>query len=699
MGSAAQAKKTVKPAKWKSGPPNGKSGKKKPMPSLEEKALEEESTEVSGTTPAPTKGRVMSESDSYSSESDASSSESDEEEESSYKPGGYHRVRVGDVYNDRFTVLDKLGWGHFSTVWRCHDATTQRDVAMKVQKSAQHYMEAARDEVELLECVNEAAKKKGGPYPRVVKLIASFEHRGPNGLHMCMVFEMLGDNLLTLIKRYDYKGIPLPLLKVISKQMLEGMAFLHEECKIIHTDLKPENVLLVDALMKLPKLPKAPVRPKDEASMTADERKKLKKRNKRKKQKQKKADEVGGPTIEDDADTALADDLAALAIAPMIDDDAFILRDLESSSVAEPSTPLESSLHEYLVDARTSRDYAISSNFAMRIMVAVPPQFMSAAMGVGNRVYRLKLRIPSAAAKVIPGSRSSTCFSFKFYKTTDDDDASYNALASTILGAGTEVDRVEVWRLELDARYLDLISTFLAESLGPVFHLVNVRAAATHALCGFHFPTESPLDHALQGIVLPSPRLLRSIHERVASWQTLATTRHLDEATNVPLYDVKIADLGNACWTYKHFTQDIQTRQYRSPEVLLGQNYDQSTDMWSMACFLFELATGELLFDPKSGKNYSRDEDHLAQMMELLGKMPKSFATNGKYSKDYFNKKGDLKKIHNLKFWGLKDVLMEKYEFAADEAEPFATFLEAMMKFQPSKRVTAAEILSHPWLN
>ena len=64
---------------------------------------------------------------------------------------------------------------------------------------------------------------------------------------------------------------------------------------------------------------------------------------------------------------------------------------------------------------------------------------------------------------------------------------------------------------------------------------------------------------------------------------------------------VKIVDLGNACWTTKHFTNDIQTRQYRSPEVILGQSYDTSADMWSFACIIFELLTGDLLFDPHAG--------------------------------------------------------------------------------------------------
>ncbi len=58
-------------------------------------------------------------------------------------------------------------------------------------------------------------------------------------------------------------------------------------------------------------------------------------------------------------------------------------------------------------------------------------------------------------------------------------------------------------------------------------------------------------------------------------------------------------------------------------QVLLGQKYSTPADMWSLACLVFELITGDLLFDPKSGREYPRDEDHLALIMELLGRIPK----------------------------------------------------------------------------
>lgn len=161
---------------------------------------------------------------------------------------------------------------------------------------------------------------------------------------------------------------------------------------------------------------------------------------------------------------------------------------------------------------------------------------------------------------------------------------------------------------------------------------------------------------------------------------------------------MKIADLGNACWVDKHFTEDIQTRQYRSLEVLLGAEYGTSADIWSTACMAFELATGDYLFEPHSGEDYCRDEDHLAHIIELLGNIPRRIAQSGRNSKLIFNKKNELRHITGLKPWGLEDVLTEKYEWSRKDAAEFASFLKPMLEFDPNKRATAAHCLQHPWL-
>jgi serine/threonine-protein kinase SRPK3 len=64
------------------------------------------------------------------------------------------------------------------------------------------------------------------------------------------------------------------------------------------------------------------------------------------------------------------------------------------------------------------------------------------------------------------------------------------------------------------------------------------------------------------------------------------TSTPKDDDAWADVISVKIADLGNACWVGHHFTNDIQTRQYRSPEVILGAKWGASTDVWSMAAMV-----------------------------------------------------------------------------------------------------------------
>merc|ERR1719446_931528 len=82
------------------------------------------------------------------------------------------------------------------------------------------------------------------PFTGVVQLIDYFEHYGANGKHVCMVFETMGPNVLALIKRYNFKGIPLDIVRKVAGHTLIGLDYLHRICGIIHTDLKPENVLV-----------------------------------------------------------------------------------------------------------------------------------------------------------------------------------------------------------------------------------------------------------------------------------------------------------------------------------------------------------------------------------------------------------------------------------------------------------------------
>ena len=81
----------------------------------------------------------------------------------------------------------------------------------------------------------------------------------------------------------------------------------------------------------------------------------------------------------------------------------------------------------------------------------------------------------------------------------------------------------------------------------------------------------------------------------------------------------------------------------------MGIDYDETADIWSFACMIFELLTGDFLFDPRKGQNYKKNDDHLAQMMELLGPMPLEYAMAGKNFENFFVKEGGKYKYRRIR--------------------------------------------------
>ncbi|XP_059469032.1 SRSF protein kinase 3-like [Neocloeon triangulifer] len=425
-----------------------------------------------------------------------SSKEEDDEQEDSfdYCPGGYHPLALGEWLNQgRYFCTRKLGWGQFSTVWLAWDTLEKRFVAIKVVKSSQQYTDVAKDEIRLLLDVRRRYTQEGilGA-ERVVQLLDNFQVSGPNGIHQCMVFDVLGVNLLKLVAESDYKGIPLIQVKQITRQVLEGLHYLHNACGVIHCDIKPENILL---------------------ATTQDQVRRL----------------------------------AA-----------------EAFDLVEAGQPL-------------------------------PPSFVCSSTLTTQRQRRRSL-----------------CF--------------WDKIRHNIIGP-EDVGLPANLKDDADMRRQLLMA---ADPLGPS--------------------------------------------------------------------SVVLADLGNACYIDNHFSDEIQTRQYRCFEVLIGAEYGPAADIWSVACVAYELATGRFLFSGKADENGSATDNHIASIEALLGPAPKHIALAGHLSKRTYMSNGLLRPDLKQTSAKIEDLLMKEAGMDATEAGKFSDFLKYLLHLDWTKRPTAYEALQHPWL-
>ncbi|XP_030641022.1 SRSF protein kinase 3 [Chanos chanos] len=531
----------------------------------------------------------------------------DEEQENpaDYCKGGYYPVKIGDLFNGRYHVVRKLGWGHFSTVWLCWDLQRKRFVALKVVKSAQHYTETALDEIKLLRCVRDS-DPTDPKRETIVQLIDDFKISGVNGVHVCMVLEVLGHQLLKWIIKSNYMGLPLVCVKSILRQVLQGLDYLHTKCKIIHTDIKPENILLevnevyvrrLAAEATLWQRAGAPP-PSGSSVSTAPRDKQTGKLSKNKKKKMKRKAKRQQRLLEER------------------------LHDLQRMEELDGLSSPDATAH-------------------------TRPLWKLSEDGREDAVMNGNCNCSAGGPKDSPESGSSW---------PEESCNGHGPMRFSSPGSG------------------------LSGMSGSILSATSESALST--LSGYSTGGDSQRS-------LFSPNAYSAADFLVNPL----------EAQNADKIRIKIADLGNACWVHKHFTEDIQTRQYRALEVLIGAEYGPPADIWSTACMAFELATGDYLFEPHSGEDYTRDEDHIAHIIELLGPIPPHFALSGRYSREYFNRRGELRHISNLKPWGLFEVLLEKYEWPLEQAAQFSDFLLTMLEFIPEKRATAAQCLEHPWFN
>lgn len=155
---------------------------------------------------------------------------------------------------------------------------------------------------------------------------------------------------------------------------------------------------------------------------------------------------------------------------------------------------------------------------------------------------------------------------------------------------------------------------------------------------------------------------------------------------------VKIIDFGSACESYQKIFTYLQSRYYRSPEIILGATYNSAIDMWSLGCILVELYTGRPLFQGES------EHDQLIKIMSVLGSPPLSMIKRGYKRKLYFNDNNSPILVENK--YGVKLFPGEftLKEIVNTDDEYFLDFISCCLRYLPEDRLTAEKALRHKWI-
>ncbi|KAG6234561.1 hypothetical protein E4U25_005921 [Claviceps purpurea] len=159
----------------------------------------------------------------------------------------FHPTEPGQILDGRFKTIAKLGYGRGSTVWLAENLERKIWSKSKIPRYVCVKITALDladpDEIEFLQLVSNAnPSHEGLKYIRV--LLDVFDMKGENGTHSCLVFEPMGETLYQFQRSLPGERFQIRHFKAYLYMLLKALDYLHTDCRLIHTDIKDDNIMV-----------------------------------------------------------------------------------------------------------------------------------------------------------------------------------------------------------------------------------------------------------------------------------------------------------------------------------------------------------------------------------------------------------------------------------------------------------------------
>lgn len=156
--------------------------------------------------------------------------------------------------------------------------------------------------------------------------------------------------------------------------------------------------------------------------------------------------------------------------------------------------------------------------------------------------------------------------------------------------------------------------------------------------------------------------------------------------------ELKVIDFGSSCFENEKVYTYIQSRFYRSPEVILGMTYGLPIDMWSVGCILAELRTGYPIFP---GEN---EQEQLACIMEVFGPPEKHLIERSSRKKLFFDSLGKPRITVSSKGKRRRPSSKTLSQALKCDDEAFLDFITQCLRWDPDRRMKPDEAMEHEFV-